>query len=68
MVRPGTPGRNDFISDLHRKRNIYQVVAVNVTDFPPAQAILGAAEPVRLSSHTGPGKNGLMNLLMCAGD
>ena len=45
---------NHFIAHLRRKRNIDQVIAVNVAEFPLADTILCAAEAVRMGCHPRP--------------
>ena len=45
MVEVGVAGRNELLTNAHRKRQIGQAVAVHVPELAPADAELHAAEP-----------------------
>ena len=54
MMRAGLPLRNQLFAHFHRKREIGQPAAVQVSEFAPADAELDAAEAMRLDADAFP--------------
>jgi hypothetical protein len=57
MVRLGTTRSDYLVVDLAWQRQVGKTVAMHVAHLLSAVPVLGAAEPVRQSLHSGPGRD-----------
>lgn len=64
-MRLGLAGRDDLIAHLRRKWNVDQVIAMNVADLTPADAIFRAAEAMRMRFNIGPTQHSCSNFVRC---
>ena len=62
VMRLRTASGNNLIPHLSWKRNVDEVVAMNVAQLTSAQTKLRSAKTMRVRCHTRPTQNGLMNL------
>lgn len=68
MMRLRAPGSDDLIAHFLREGDIYQLIAVDVTDLAFANYILHAAEAVRSGCHALPGCDGFCDAFLRAFD
>src|SRR5260370_33686988 len=65
MMRLRETCRDQLVPNTLRKWHIYKIVTVNVTDLSPPEAVLRAAEAVRVSGHAWPTHCAVVDLFAC---
>ena len=53
---------NQLVAHLHRKRQIRELISVQMSKLTPADTEFNAAESVRTDGHAGPAGDGLLDL------
>ena len=65
VVRLYLMRRDELVAQALGKRNVDQLIAVDVADFPLAEAPLGAAKAMHPGANPGPAANHDIDLLLC---